>query len=113
MAKFVRSLQLPADKHKRSLPKQTGINLMAAMGVVQQLIFPAAPSPPEQVEPVGQVERTWYVCGHLVGRQCPPLPQHSAPHQWWNLRGVACTAGQAAAGVCPRKQGRFGEAGRA
>ena len=45
MSKFIRVLQLPADKHKRSLPKQIGINLMAAMGTVQQLISSAAPSP--------------------------------------------------------------------
>ena len=54
MAKYVRALQLPADKHRRSLPKQIGINLLAAMGVVQQLISPAASSSaPEQVESVG------------------------------------------------------------
>ena len=55
MAKYVRALQLPTDKHRRSLPKQIGINLMAAMGVIQQLISPAAPSQAEQVESFGPV----------------------------------------------------------
>ena len=78
MAKFVRALQLPADKHRRSLPKQIGINLMAAMGVVQQLISPAAPSLPEQVESVGPVACDQWVCRHLIGRQRRHLLQHGA-----------------------------------
>ncbi len=74
MAKFVRALQLPADKHRRSLPKQIGINLMAAMGVVQQLIAPAAPSQPEQVDSVVPVLGAQCVCRHLAGRQRRHLP---------------------------------------
>lgn len=49
MSKFVRVLQLPPEKHRRSLPRQVGTNLMAAMGAVQQLCSPAASSPAGQV----------------------------------------------------------------
>ena len=49
MSKLVRVLQLPLEKHRRSLPRQVGTNLMAAMGAVQQLCSPAASSPAGQV----------------------------------------------------------------
>lgn len=50
LSKFVRVLQLPSDRHKRSLPKQIGINLVAAMDIVQQLATPAAPTSGGQVQ---------------------------------------------------------------
>ena len=49
LAAFVRVLQLPSDKHRRTLPKQVGINLAAAMSTVQLLATPAAPSSGGQV----------------------------------------------------------------
>ena len=82
MAKFVRALQLPADKQRRSLPKQTGINLMAAMGAVQQLIQPAAPRPPEQTSLSGQFcVRSLSACIHCAS--APPFAMTQSPQQWW------------------------------
>lgn len=111
MAKFVRALQLPADKHRRSLPKQTGINVMAAMGAVQQLISPAAPVSPEQVESVRPILCMRCVCRHLLGVSA--TSHHDiVPTSGVDSDAVPCTAGQAAAGVRPCKQGCSGEAGR-
>ena len=45
----VKVLQLPADRYRRSLPKQVGINLAAAMSTTQLLSTPAAPSSGGQV----------------------------------------------------------------
>ena len=52
LSAFVRVLQLPPDKYKRSLPKQVGINLAAAMSTVQLLATPAAPPSGGQVPPL-------------------------------------------------------------
>ena len=62
MSKFVRVLRLPPEKHRRSLPRQVGANLMAAIGAVQQLCSPAASSLAGQVP-----------------SQCPLLTANSVP----------------------------------
>lgn len=75
LSAFVRVLQLPPDKYRRSLPKQVGINVAAAMSTIQLLATPAAPPSGGQVPP------------HL----CPSFKVRLVPGQSGSsCRGRAC-----------------------